>query len=424
MGTQADPASGSSSSLKWWICGLLLLATTLNYMDRQALTQTGPEILADFRINEEDYSKFGVYFNIGFGIGALLFGYLVDKINLRYMYAGLVVAWSTVGFFTGFTTGFTGLLVCRLLLGIFEAGNWPCGIMTVKRVLKPEERSLGNGMFQSGTALGAILIPLVVLAVFSLSDPNDPKVWQLPFRIIGVVGIVWVGAWLWIVKDRHVAPLPPTPEEARRDSYWALWTDRRFYVMIVVIVGVNMPWRTLGEWMQLFLRKTKGYTREEAQWFATGYYLVADAGSIVAGLITLRLARGGHSLYFSRMASLGICAALSACLLFAPFVPPRHWLLIPVLFLVAFGTLGAFSTYFAFSQEISAKHQGKVTGTLGLINSACMAGLVWIQGKLVKQSGNYDLAFGMTALAPLVAMLAIALFWNSRSRTATGVRGE
>jgi len=423
--TPVAPTLTSNSSWKWWICTLLLLATTLNYMDRQALSQTSKQIISSFHLDKQQYSYLGFFFNVGFGIGALFFGWLVDKGNLRWIYAGLVLAWSAVGFFTGYVNAFTGLIVCRLLLGIFEAGNWPCGIMTVKRVLRPEERSLGNGMFQSGTALGAILIPLVIVFCFHhVSEPGDPRAWQVPFRVIGLMGILWVILWLATVKNHHVAPLPPSPQTEATDSYWDLWRDRRFYVMIVVIVGVNAPWRTLGEWMPLFLQEAKGFTFEETQGFSSLYYLSADVGSILSGLITLWLARRGRSLFFSRMVSFLLCASLTGLLILVLLLPAdEDWRLLmsAMLLLVGFGTLGAFSTYFAFSQEISAKHQGKVTGTLGLINSACMGLLVLGQGTFIKYTSescawalgrSYAWALGVTALTPLIALLTIYLFWN------------
>jgi len=393
-------------------------------MDRQALSQTANEIRQDFSLDAQQYSYLGGLFNVGFGIGALLFGYLVDRGNLRWIYAGLVLAWSAVGFATGFVTLFWQLLVCRLLLGVFEAGNWPCGIMTVKRVLKPAERSLGNGMFQSGTALGAILIPLVVVACYNSSDPGDPRWWQLPFRIIGVLGVVWVGLWLWLVKSDRIAPVPPSKTDLlAQDSYWDLWTDHRFYVMIVVIVGVNVPWRTCGEWLPQFLRKEKGYSTESVQYISSAFYLAADAGSICSGLLTLWLIRRGSTLYAGRMISFVVCAALTLLLLVA-VVLPKGWLLIVVLLLIAFGTLGSFSTYFAFSQDISAKHQGKVTGTLGMLNSICMGGLVVFQGWMIKNTDeSYAVAIGMTAFAPLVAVLAIALFWKPRKPAGVATDG-
>ncbi len=407
-----SPDNPERNAWKWWICFLLLLATTLNYMDRQALAQTSKLISEDFNLNNREYSRLIFLFNVGFGLGALLFGWLVDKASLRWLYAALVLGWSMVGFATGFAWGFVPLLICRLLLGLFEAGNWPCGIMTVKRVMKPAERSLGNGMFQSGTALGAILIPLVVLACYELSDPADKRSWQLPFRIIGALGVMWVVLWLATVRSSQLAapPVAPSAEPKLADTYWNLWRNRRFLVMMLVIVAVNVPWRSFGEWMPKFLDK-KGYSRTTIQLYSSAYFFAADVGSIGAGLITLWLARRGRSVFSSRMISFAICATLTTLAVVVVFLP-KGWFLFGVLLLIGFGALGSFASYFAFSQEVSMKHQGKVTGTLGLINSAAMGGLALLQGELIDATGTYTLALGLTGLTPLIGVFAVWFFWN------------
>ena len=79
----------------------------------------------------------------------------------------------------------------------------------------------------------------------------------------------------------------------------------------------------------------------------------------------------------------------------------------PALILVtAFGSLGIFATYFALSQEISGKNQGKITGLLGLINSLYLAGLYWIQGSISDLLGGLG---QVLAIAPLPALVAFAL---------------
>ena len=412
------PANPEGNAWKWWICSLLLLATTLNYMDRQALALSKTSIRDDIGMDDAQYGELIFIFNIGFGLGALLFGWLVDKVSLRWLYAVLVFAWSTVGFFTGFATAIVALMVCRLLLGLFEAGNWPCGIMTVKRVLPPEQRSLGNGVFQSGTALGAVLMPLFLMLVFEFTDPADKRAWQIPFRIVGAVGLIWVFLWLGTVPS-HRLDVPPQAADGRKEegSYWELWRNRRFLVMMVVIVCVNVPWRTFAEWLPSFLEEGKGYSKNTTRLYTSAYYLAADTGSILAGIITLWLARRGRSLFSSRMFSFALCASLTV-LTIAAVLLPAGWLLLIVLLLIGFGALGSFSSYFAFSQDVSVKHQGKVTGTLGLINSLCMGGMALLQGRTIKAekavdaSRAYDLAIGLTGLAPLLGVLAVWFFWN------------
>jgi MFS transporter, ACS family, hexuronate transporter len=404
----ASSGPSDRSNRKWWICGLLFLATTLNYMDRQALAQTSVQISQDFQISNTAYGRLIAAFNIGFGLGALVIGYFADKGNLRWIYAILVLGWSVVGFSTGFVTSLIPLLICRLLLGIFESGNWPCGVLTISRILKPEERSLGNGIFQGGTAIGAIIIPLVV---YQMADPENPHSWQLPFRAIGVLGLLWVAAWLIFVRSSTIAA-PPIAAAAKQkvESYWDLWRDRRFYLIILVVVAVNVPWRSFGEWLPKFLQNGKGYSAETTQKYSSVFFIAASVGSFGSGLLALRLVRGGRSLFNSRMVSFGVCAAMTLSTLLIVFLPPGP-LFFVCLLLIGCGALGSFTTYFALSQDLSAKHQGKLTGTLGVINSAAMAGLGQFQGWLIDQTG-FRWALGLTGLAPLVALLAVWFFWN------------
>lgn len=418
---------------KWWICILLLLATTLNYMDRQALYQTSVRISRDFQLSNQQYGELERSFNYAFAIGALGIGWLVDKGNLRLIYPMIVLGWSVVGFATGFVTSFYMLLFCRFLLGLFEAGNWPCGIMTVKRVLKPEERSLGNGMFQSGTALGAIITPLVVLGCISYADPQEPVrtalqmltggtgvvavpipefSWQLPFRVIGVVGLLWVVLWLVTVRSQHVAPrAEPMPHEGSSESYWAMWKNRRFLVLIVVIISVNMTWRTFGTWLPKFLQEGRGYNERTMQYFSSLYYLGADLGSILVGFITLFLVRRGYELHHSRLITFGFCALLTLLSVVAVLLPQGPVLLIVIL-LIGFGALGLFPTYFALSQEVSAKHQGKLTGTLSCFNAVVIGTIAPLQGKLIDETKSFSLALGSVGVLPLLALFVIHFFWN------------
>ena len=96
-----------------------------------------------------------------------------------------------------------------MLLGFFEAGHWPCALVTAQRLLARRDRPLGNSILQSGASLGAIATPIVVLA---LDDRLRPDSWRLPFRVIGALGVVWVVAWLaasgrgtWISTPADVA---------------------------------------------------------------------------------------------------------------------------------------------------------------------------------------------------------------------------
>ena len=129
--------------------------------------------------------------------GKPLLGILADRVNVRWYYPLLLAMWSLMGFATGLMHTFTGLLICRVLLGLFEGGNWPCGLKTIQHLLPPAERALGSGILQSGGAIGAMLTPLVVGLLLS----DELGSWRLPFLVIGAAGLSWVVLWLASVRN-------------------------------------------------------------------------------------------------------------------------------------------------------------------------------------------------------------------------------
>ena len=433
-GSAERPASTpfDTHSRKWWICGLLLLATTLNYMDRMALNQTSVRISQYFSMSNTDYGLLEGWFSFAFAIGALVMGFVVDRGNVRLIYPAIVLGWSIAGFATGLAESFAVLLACRFALGLFEAGNWPCAVVTVRRVLPAEQRSFGNGLFTSGTALGAIITPIIVLACLSYADPDSgvraalssvvggaaveaypvsPRAWQLPFRVIGVFGLAWIVVWFLVVRNRDIRP--PAAVAKSSESFRVVLADRRFWVLLVVVLAINSPWHSLRVWLPKFLQSGRGYSESEMMAFSSLYYLFADMGAIVVGLVTIRLARR-TSVYRARMIVFAFCSVLTLLTILVATLP-KSPLLLAVLLLVSFGTLGLFPTYFAFSQDLSARHQGKVTGTLGCLNALYLWLLFPLQGLLIDRTQSYGLAIAISGALPMLSLAAMLAFWRTKA---------
>src|SRR5262245_48414740 len=171
---------------RWWVCGLLLMATMINYMDRLVLNQTSKLLMAKHEdgglgFNKKGYGQLEGYFGAAFAAGALSLGFLVDRYGPRAIYPIVVLLWSLAGFLTGFARSFEELLACRIALGFFEAANWSCALKTTQAIMRPQERTLGNGILQSGAAVGAILTPLLVLGFlhWHVYDTWRPAFWTV-----------------------------------------------------------------------------------------------------------------------------------------------------------------------------------------------------------------------------------------------------
>jgi ACS family hexuronate transporter-like MFS transporter len=397
---------------KWWVCILLLLGTTVNYMDRQTLSQLAVRVQDAFGMTDLDYARIESAFALAFAFGALLMGWLADRINVRWLYPAAVLIWSAAGFATGFAQGFLSLLICRFLLGLAESGNWPCALRTTQRILPPEDRTMGNSILQSGAAVGAILTPLVVLALVRWTDT-----WRYPFLVIGGLGIGWTVLWMLSVRSRDLALPPAPPQEAPANGEAkpvARWPSRlivrRFVVLMILVVTINAAWHFFRAWLPKILHQ-HGYGEEAIGWFTAGYYLSTDLGSLSAGFATLYLCRRGMPVHSGRVVVFLACALLTALSVLAAFLNAGPVLL--VLFLViGFGSLGVFPNYYSFSQELTVRHQGKVTGALGCCCWLAMAGWQEVIGRLVQATGSYQLCLVLAGFFPLVGFAALILLWG------------
>jgi ACS family hexuronate transporter-like MFS transporter len=196
------PASGWA----WGLCWLMFASTVLNYMDRQTVSLLREPICQAFGITADvDFGWVLAAFYLTYALFQVPAGYLVDRWDLRWSYAAAVAWWSLAAMATAVVPSLGLLIVCRALLGVGESFNWPCALRVTARILPPSDRSLGNGIFNSGAALGAVVTPTAVtLLTWAFG-------WQASFAVIGSVGFLWVAAWLILVRGEYRRLLAARP---------------------------------------------------------------------------------------------------------------------------------------------------------------------------------------------------------------------
>jgi ACS family hexuronate transporter-like MFS transporter len=181
----------------WGICWLMFASTVLNYMDRQSMALVGPQIRDEFHLSNTEFGKVLMAFALTYAVFQLVAGYLVDRWNVRWAYAGAVAWWSLAGMAAAYSPSLAVLMLLRALLGVGESFNWPCALRVTGSILPPADRSLGNGIFNSGAAVGAVLTPLIVTLLTARYG------WRTAFLVIGGLGFVWVVAWLALTGGAH-----------------------------------------------------------------------------------------------------------------------------------------------------------------------------------------------------------------------------
>jgi MFS family permease len=388
-------------------------------MDRQTLANAAVRITTEFGMSQEEYGNLEAGFGYAFAAGSLFFGFVADKVPLRWLYAAVLLAWSTMGFVSGFARSYDELLVYRTLLGFFEAGHWPCGVKTVRALLDAGGRAMGNSVLQSGTSIGAVVTPLIM--AWLLTD--DLGSWRLAFQAIGAIGAVWVVAWLALSpnSDRVVVASdsevisPAQPGNAEVSGpWWNILLDRRMLVVLAVVALINTTFQMLRAWLPKFLQEGRGYGEEQALYFNSLWFVVTDVGCLGAGAVALWLARRGTAVVRARLLAFFACAVLCLATLAVPSLS-HGWLLLVVLLIVGAGSLGVFPIYHAFTQDISHEHQGKVTGIAGVAAWAFSPLAHQAFGRHIDQTHSFDLGLAVAGCLPFVAFVLLALFWPRRS---------
>jgi ACS family hexuronate transporter-like MFS transporter len=401
---------------RWTVCGLLLLASAINYMDRQTLANAAVRVTREFQLTQEQYGTVESAFGYAFAAGSLAFGILADKVPLRWLYPIVLILWSAVGFATGFTGTYDQLLICRTLLGFFEGGHWPCGVKAIRALLDARDRSLGNSVLQSGTSIGAIITPLIMRAMMT----DDLGTWRLPFQAIGAVGILWVALWFAVVRraDIDAAPAPEPAAAGPAPSLWSLLLSRRMLVIFVVIACINTTWQILRAWLPKILQEGRGWSETAALYFNSAWFAATDVGCLGAGILAVWLAKRGRSVDGARLIVFGGCAVLCALIALAPWLG-TGWLLSVVLMIAGAGALGLFPIYHAFTQDISGRHQGRITGIASVAAWLAPAPAQRLFGFVADRTGSFDAGLVIAAFLPIVAWLTLTLGWgqNRTQRT-------
>ncbi|MDE6190750.1 MAG: MFS transporter [Muribaculum sp.] len=229
--TPLSAANQKMTSFRWTICLLLFLATTVNYMDRQVLSLTWKEFISpEFHWTDANYGLITAVFSIVYAVANLLAGRFIDWMGTKKGYLWAIGVWSAGACLHAVcgiaTEGYLGLdsaaglvqatgdlavtiatvsvyffLVARTILALGEAGNFPAAIKVTAEYFPKRDRAFATAIFNAGSAVGALIAPFTIgpLAKYfqSIGWGNG---WEMAFVIIGALGFVWMGFWIFLYK--------------------------------------------------------------------------------------------------------------------------------------------------------------------------------------------------------------------------------
>ncbi|MDR2042718.1 MAG: MFS transporter [Tannerella sp.] len=217
------------TNYRWMICAMLFFATTINYLDRQVLSLTWPKFIGpEFGWTNEDYGNITAWFSILYAVSMLFAGKFIDWLDTKKGFLWAIGIWSvgaclhafcgiaTSGLLAGkWLVGFAeagevisgigdGAMVvgvsvmlfifARFVLALGEAGNFPAAIKATAEYFPKKDRAFSTSIFNSGATIGAMVAPACILYIAEMWG------WEATFIIIGLLGFVWMGFWVFVYR--------------------------------------------------------------------------------------------------------------------------------------------------------------------------------------------------------------------------------
>ncbi len=333
------------SNFRWIICSLLFFATTVNYLDRQVLSLTYKDFIAPvFGWSDNDYGTITAVFSIIYALCNLFAGKFIDRLGTRKGYLWAIFIWSLgaclhagcgvgtawlkgVGFLgmMGVTTSVWLFLACRAVLALGEAGNFPAAIKVTAEYFPKKDRAFATSIFNAGSSVGALAAPLSIPLIAKFCG------WEMSFIIIGALGFVWMGFWMWLYKKPSENPRVNAAEleyiqsdegvekaekvekveEEPKISYMKAFSLPQTWELIFGRFLTDGVWWFFLFWTPGYLSDQFGYKSSDGMGMAlifTLYAIVTFVSIYLCKIPTYMVDKRGMNAYDGRMVSMFIFA--------------------------------------------------------------------------------------------------------------------
>ena len=334
------------SNFRWIICALLFFATTVNYLDRQVLSLTWKDFIApEFSWTDNDYGTITAVFSIIYALCNLFAGKFIDRLGTKKGYLWAIFIWSLgaclhagcgVGTSALKAAGFVGMmgvtvsvwlfLACRAVLALGEAGNFPAAIKVTAEYFPKKDRAFATSIFNAGSSVGALAAPLSIPLIAKFWG------WETAFIVIGALGFVWMGFWVWLYKKPAENPHVNAAEleyitadddsgdsgkpgdsaaPEKRISYLKAFSLRQTWALVFGRFLTDGVWWFFLFWTPGYLSDQFGYKSDSGMGMAlifTLYAIVTFVSIYLCKIPTYMVDKRGMNAYEGRMVAMFIFA--------------------------------------------------------------------------------------------------------------------
>jgi MFS transporter, ACS family, hexuronate transporter len=333
MSTSTVAAGGSLASTigryRWLICGLLFLATTINYIDRQVLALIKGTLDVELGWTNAQYGWANTCFQGAYAVSLLLFGKFIDRFGVKVGYAVSIAAWSLAAAAHALVGSARGFMIARAGLGLGEGGNFPSSIKAVAHWFPRRERAFATALFNSGANVGAIVAPAIVPPIAAAWG------WRAAFVFMGIVGMAWLLLWVPFYDDperskrvkadelEHIRSDGALEGAGERPLGWgAILSYRQAWSFIVAKLLTDPVWWFFLTWLPDYFKKKWGLDIKNSWVHLVTIYAIITVLSIAGGWVTGHLARRGWSVTRARKTGMFVFACCVLPIFFATRVGP------------------------------------------------------------------------------------------------------
>ena len=182
--------SRTQDNFRWFILGLLFIATTILYIDRSALGILAPDLQKSIGWSEEQYGYINTAFMIAYAICFMIMGTIIDRIGTKKGYMISIGIWSLATAAHSLAGRWIGFAIARFALAAGQSGNFPSAIKAVAEWFPKKERALAVSIFNGGANMGTILSPLIIPGLVLMAGS-----WRVAFLWTVPISLLWLILW-------------------------------------------------------------------------------------------------------------------------------------------------------------------------------------------------------------------------------------
>ena len=311
-----------SPGYRYYVLGVLILIYMLNFLDRQIIGILAAPLKAEFNLSDTQFGLLGgLAFALLYSTLAIPIAWLADRFSRVWIMTGALTLWSGFTALCGLAGGFGSLFLCRMGVGIGEAGGVAPAYSLIADYFPKSQRARALAAYAFGIPLGmaaGTLVGGLLAATYG---------WRTAFIVVGVLGVLVAPVLRLTVKDPKrgamdveapspvatgpvaAGPVAAAPVAAAavarelkappfKEVLRTLAPKPSFWLLAFGAASSSVCGYGVAAWLPSFFMRSFGLTLSQTAWYYSAIVLVGGvAGIWLGGSMADRLGKTSKAAY-------------------------------------------------------------------------------------------------------------------------------